>query len=308
MAVTLKQLRYLCEVVREGMNLSRAASGMHTSQPGVSRHMQLLEKELGIEIFERSRNRILGLTSMGKEIVRFAERTVREADNLMVCARELKNEKAGGLVIATNHTHARYTLPRVVESFASRYPDVRLQFVQGSRNEIFRWVDIGEADLAIGTDCDDELEKVVLFPFATFHRIVITPPRHRLLRIAKPALEDLAAFPIITYGSRTGGKWKFRRLFEGRGLNLNIAFSTVDADASKTYVARGLGIAVLPDIAFDPRKDSNLRAIDVRHLFESEVMHVGLNRQRFYRRYAFDFMEMLSSRLTRRNVERVLSV
>jgi len=47
----LQQLRYLCEVANQDLNLSRAAKKLHTSQPGISRQIQLLENELGVEIF-----------------------------------------------------------------------------------------------------------------------------------------------------------------------------------------------------------------------------------------------------------------
>ena len=306
--MTLKQLRYLREIVQQGMHLSLAAAVLHTSQPGVSRQIQLLESELGVRILQRSRNRITGLTPTGKRILAFARRTLKEADNIRSCGQEIRDPDAGGLVIATNHTHARYTLPRVIEAFCNRYPAVRLQFLQGSRDEVFRWVDAGEADLAIGTDCDADLENIALLPFGTFHRIVVTPPRHRLLRIERPVLEDIAAYPIITYGSRVFGKWKFSKAFEQKQLKPNIVFSAVDSDVSKTYVALGIGIAILPHITFNPVEDSKLRAIDVSHLFEPETIHVGVNRQHFYRRYAFDFMEMLApDALTRRRVERVLS-
>jgi LysR family transcriptional regulator, cys regulon transcriptional activator len=306
--MTLKQLRYLCEIVNQGMHLSLAAAALHTSQPGVSRQIQLLEGELGVRILQRSRNRILGLTPTGKRILRFAQRTLQEAENLRSCGEDINDECSGGLVIATNHTHARYTLPRVIDAFSRRYPDVRLQFLQGSRDEVFRWVDAGEADLAIGTDCDADLENIALLPFGTFHRIVVTPARHKLLRIERPTLEDIAAYPIITYGSRVFGKWKFSKSFEARKLTPNIVFSAVDSDVSKTYVALGMGIAILPHIVFDPVEDSKLRAINVSHLFEPETIHVGVNRHHFYRKYAFDFMETLApDALTRRKVEKVLS-
>jgi len=70
--MTLRQLRALCEIVRQGLHLSRAAAALHTSQPGLSRQIQMLETELGVAIFQRKRNRILGLTPPGKGIVRLA--------------------------------------------------------------------------------------------------------------------------------------------------------------------------------------------------------------------------------------------
>ena len=66
----LQQLRYVVEIVRHGNHLSAAAESLHTSQPGVSRQMQLLEQELGFEIFLRTRNRIIDLTEPGRTVFR----------------------------------------------------------------------------------------------------------------------------------------------------------------------------------------------------------------------------------------------
>lgn len=47
----LQQLRYLCETAYQGMNLSKAAKNLHTSQPAISKQIQMLEDELGVDIF-----------------------------------------------------------------------------------------------------------------------------------------------------------------------------------------------------------------------------------------------------------------
>ena len=70
----LQQLRYVVEIVRNGNHLSAAAEALNTSQPGVSRQIQLLEQELGFEIFMRTRNRIIGLTEPGQVVFSIAQR------------------------------------------------------------------------------------------------------------------------------------------------------------------------------------------------------------------------------------------
>jgi len=305
--MTLQQLRYLCEIVRQGLHLSQAAGALHTSQPGVSKQIKLLEQELGVVIFRRQRNRILALTQPGREIVRHAERILHETQNIRSFGDELQNEAVGNLVIATTHTHARCTLPSIIGNFTRAYPNVRLGFMQGNRDDIFRWVDSSEADIAIGTDCDVKLEKVALLPYGRFHRIVVTRQEHPLLATARPSLEQIAEYPLIAYGLRSAGRWKFNHVFEAANLRPNIVFSAADADVSKSYVELGLGIAILPDIIFDPERDVNLRAIDLRHLFKAEITHVGINRDSFLRHYIFGFLEMLSPNLARARVERLLA-
>lgn len=306
--MTLKQMRYLTEIVRQGMHLSQAAEALRTSQPGVSRQIQLLEKELGVTIFQRQRNRILGLTQAGKEILRFAQRMLQDAESVRSVGLELKGETRGHLVIATNHTHARYTLPRVITAFSKAYPMVRLEFWQGIPSDAFKWLDAGEVDIALGRDSGASLENVLLLPGGKFHRVLVVPVQHPLLRVSKPTLEDIARYPIITHGFRTDGRWTFRKAFEARHLRPNILFSSIDADVSKAYVELGMGIALLPHITFDATRDSKLRAIDLRHLFPAETMCVGINKNQFYRHYVFKFLEILAPELTRRRVERTLSI
>jgi LysR family cys regulon transcriptional activator len=304
--MTLQQLRFLCEIVRQGLHLSQAAGALHTSQPGVSKQIKSLEKELGVVILRRGRNRILGLTRPGREIVRHAERILRETQNIRSFGDNVQSQSTGNLVIATTHTHARYTLPQVIGKFTQTYPNVRLEFLQGHRDDIFRWVDNGDADLAIGTDCDVQLEKVALVPFGRFHRIAVTPPGHPLLAKNNVTLEDVAAYPLIAYGFRNVRRWKFGHVFETARVTPNIVFSSADADVSKAYVELGIGIAILPDVTFDPARDTALRAVDLRHLFEPEITHVGINSDGSLRRYVYRFLSMLNPALTRRAVERLL--
>lgn len=305
--MTLKQLRYLAEIVRQGLHLSQAAEALHASQPGVSRQIQLLEKELGVTVFQRHRNRILGLTQAGKEILGFAQRMLRDAESVRNVGLEMKEETRGNLVIATNHTHARYTLPRVITAFSKAYPMVRLEFWQGIPSQAFKWLDAGEVDIALGRESEASMDNVLLLPCSKYHRILVVPASHPLLRVSKPSLEDIAKYPIITHGFRSDGRWTFRRAFEERHLRPNILFSSIDADVSKAYVELGLGVAILPHITFDADRDTNLRAIDLHHLFPTETMCAGINKQQFYRHYVFRFLEILSPELTRRRVERMLA-
>src|SRR5258705_10383913 len=139
--MTLKQLRFICEVSRHRLHLSHAAEMLFVSQPGVSRQIKALEEELGVVLFERKKNRILALTQPGKEILRFAEQALIETENIRNVPGRNKNEMCGSLTIATTHTQARYKLPEVIQRFLERFPDVRMEFWQGNRRAAFQRVD-----------------------------------------------------------------------------------------------------------------------------------------------------------------------
>ena len=91
----LQQLRYLCEVASQGLNLSKAAKTLHTSQPGISKQISLLEDELGVDIFVRNGKRVVKVTPPGQVIIEIAERMLRDAKNLKLVGQEFTNEASG---------------------------------------------------------------------------------------------------------------------------------------------------------------------------------------------------------------------
>ena len=100
----LQQLRYLREVAKRGLNLSEAAEALHTSQPGISKQIRQLEDELGVEILVRNGKRVVDVTEPGRVILGIAERILQDAENLRQVAREVRDQAAGTLTIATTHT------------------------------------------------------------------------------------------------------------------------------------------------------------------------------------------------------------
>ena len=63
----LHQLRYLAAVAQSGLNITAAAHKLHTSQPGVSKQIKLLEDELGFQIFVREGRNLTRITAAGQQ-------------------------------------------------------------------------------------------------------------------------------------------------------------------------------------------------------------------------------------------------
>ena len=162
--MNFQQLRYVRETVRQGLNLTEAAKKLFTSQPGVSKQIRELENELGVEIFVRHGKRIVAVTEPGKAVVEVIERLLQEAENLKQVGREFKDQAAGTLTIATTHTQARYSLPKVVGAFKRRYPKVHLTIKQGNPPQLAEMVIAREADMAIATEALDNYPKLLALP------------------------------------------------------------------------------------------------------------------------------------------------
>jgi LysR family cys regulon transcriptional activator len=304
--MTLQQLRYIREIARHGLSISDAAAVLHTSQPGISKQVRRLEEELGIVIFARSRNRLVEVTQPGKEVLAVAARMLDDAENLRRIGREHGNDARGALTVATTHTQARYALPKVIQRFMARYPRVRLNVRQDSPGQIWQLVAAGDADIAIASEPRDAVAGVLMLKCHELPRVVLTLPRHPLLKLRRVTLDDLVRYPLITYDDEFIGRSRVHRAFEARGLAPNLVLSATDSDVMKAYVELGLGIAIVANMAFDARRDRNLRAIRAGHLFEANSVYLGFRRASYLRGYALDFMEMFAPKLNRRAVRAAL--
>lgn len=305
--MNLQQLRFVRETIRQGLSLTEAAHALFTSQPGISKQIKELETELGVELFVRRGKRFVGLTEAGQAMRNVIERLLLEAENLKRIAREHADRESGSLVIATTHTQARYALPRAIQAFRRRCPNVRLALKQGSPTQIAELVLRDAADLAIATEALDAYPELLALPGYHWRHCAIVPAGHPLAGTARLSIEALARYPIVTYSPEFAGRAHLDAAFRAKGLALEPVLAALDADVIKTYVELGLGVGIVAAMAFDPERDPGLRALDASHLFESNTTRVAVRRGAYLRGFVYDFLELFSPQLTRAVIEKAMA-
>jgi len=294
----LQQLEYVLEIVKQGFHISAAARALHTSQPGVSRQLQMLETELGFAVFARTRNHIDGLTEAGEIVVEIARRIAADVETLKSLEDQLLTLDKGTLTIATTHTHANYVLPKVIASFIKAYPEVQVVMRQGNPDEVGKLVQDGEADLAVSAESQEDFPDLVKLPCFALSRVLVTPNGHPLTEVEELTLDDIAQYPILTYDQHFSGYWKVLKAFAAADLTPHIVLSAIDAGVCKTYVEMGLGIAILSEITIEPDRDVGITALPVSHLIESSTTYVKLRPSTYPRRYLLSFIERIAPQLT----------
>lgn len=304
--MNIHQLRAICEVVKQGLRMSNAAEALFRSQPGVSRQIRDIEDEIGVRIFRRKKNRIEALTPAGREVVRVAERILRDVDSLRLIGKEYSSDDVGELTVATTHTHARYSLPRVIEAFARRYPKVKVTLRQGNPVQCCELAVAGEVDLAIATETAAFYEGLLSLPAYRVTRCVVAPRHHPVLREKRLTLEKLARYPIIMFDSAFSGRRVVSEAFAEAGLTPNVVLTAVDPDVTKAYVERGMGIAVLSGLAYDPVKDGKLGIAEASHLFQSSLLNISVRRHTYLRSFVLSFIELYAPHLSRSLVQKAL--
>ncbi len=295
----LHQLRYLAAIADSGLNISAAAEKLHTSQPGVSRQIKLLEDELGFELFLREGRSLTRVTQAGQRVIERAQRVLKEIQAIKSLSLEMRDDQQGTLSIATTHTQARYVLPQAIQRFRERYPRVRLHLHQGTSEQIAEMMASEHIDMAIATGSHDLFGHHVLLPCYRWCRRLVVPKGHPLAAIAKPTIKQLAAYPIVTYVFSLSGPSSLKDTFARAGIEPEVALTARDADVIKTYVRLGLGVGIVAAMAIDPQEDSDLVSIDATHLFPAHTTWLGFRRGSFLRRYMFDFMREVAPHLER---------
>lgn len=304
--VKLHQLKYLCEVARRGLNVTAASERLHTSQSGVSRQIQLLEEELGVEVFVRNGKRLVSVTESGQLILDIAKRILHDTESLRTVGREFSTESRGSLVIATTHTQARYMLPRVIPAFMQKYPNVRLRLHQGNPTHVVEMVASGQANVGIATEGIAECKEMLCLSCMEWQHVVVTPVGHALTKESPLRIENLSCYPLITYDVGFAGRTRVDQAFQEHGLATNVVLAAIDADVIKTYVELGLGVGIVAEMAFDPVRDKGLEAIHAGRLFGTNITRVGVKKGAYVARYLIDFIEMLAPSRKREEIEALL--
>lgn len=304
----LHQLRYLNEVVKQGLNISLAAESLFTSQPGVSKQIQLLEEELGLQIFQRNGKRLIGVTEPGARIVAMAAKVILDVENIKRVGDDFSQDESGAFTIATTHTQARYKLPEAVKMFMESFPNVKLHIHQGNPSQVTEQVSQGEADIGIATEAISLDSSLLCLPCYEWNRCVVVPHNHPLLAEAELTLATLARYPLITYDFAFTGSTLVSKVFAQAGLAPNVVLTAIDADVIKTYVTLGLGVGLVANMAYDETRDANLVKIDVSHLFPNSTTYLGIRKDAFLRSYMLGFISMIAPHISVDDVKAALKV
>jgi LysR family cys regulon transcriptional activator len=305
--MNLHQFRFVQEAVRRNLNLTETAKALFTSQPGISKAILELEEELGIDLFVRHGKRLRRVTEPGQQVLKSIDVILREVANLKRIGEEFSKQDAGALSIAATHTQARYFLPEPVAQLRRRFPKVQVTLHQGSPEQVMQMLLDDAADIGVATESLAEVDDLVTLPCYEWQHVVVMRAEHPLAAVDHLTLEQLAAETLVTYHPSFAGRRRVEAAFAQRKLKPNVALEAIDSDVIKTYVRSGLGVGIVAEMAVrDDPPGGELVSRPAGDLFGRNVTRVAFRRGAYLRSYVLAFAELLSDRLTRPLLERVL--
>lgn len=177
MRPTLRQLEYVVSVA-DLSSFHRAAEACHVSQPGLSAQVKQLESQLGVQLFERDKRRVL-ITAAGREVVARARRLLTASDELVEAARTLSAPLAGPLRLGVIPTIAPYLLPQALPAVRRAHPELNLRLREDQTEHLLALLDAGQLDLLL-LALEADLGEVETLPLFRDSFLLATPPGHPL--------------------------------------------------------------------------------------------------------------------------------
>lgn len=250
--VTLTQLSYII-AVDNYRNFAQAARHCFVTQPTLSMQIQKMEEELGVLIFDRSRQPVTP-TALGEKIIEQARRTVHEAMRIEDIIELQKNEVAGSFRIGVIPTVAPYLLPMFIEKFIKHYPRLNLVIDEIQTSQIIEKLRKEEIDVGIMATplYQDDLHEKPLFyePF-----IAYVSKGHRLYKKKKVTPKDLSVNDMLLLNEGhcfRGHSVQLCREGGGKAMEVDensLRFEGGNIDTLKKLVEKNFGMTLLPYLA-----------------------------------------------------------
>lgn len=234
----------------EELNFSEAAKKLHISQPTVSHHIQLLEQELEVSLFERSSSG-LHLTEAGQFLLPWAHKLIRETIEMQEMMASLQNKIVGYLRIACSTTTGKYLLPQFAARFHNQYPGVNITILSCTQENVIPRLLEEDSNLGVLSReiCGDGFECQEFFED---HIILIAPPDHPWAghQIIEPA--DLIDTPYIIREPTSGTRQVMAAELAKHDISiddLDIFLEVGNAEAIVETVAAGFGVSFVSRLA-----------------------------------------------------------
>lgn len=251
----LRQLRYFAAVARQ-RHFTRAAAAIGVAQPALSQQIRLLERELGVELLDRTGRRVRP-TPAGEAFLVHAERILAEVASATAELAEYAGATRGRVIVGALPSLAEHQLPTLVAGFHTRHPGLELVLREERTANLLALLAAGEVDLALlhqATAIPGMADArppashptLTLEPLFTEELVAVVAPGHHLAARTTLPITALRDEPCILTKSGSVIRDTILAACAAAGFAPQIAFESGGTATVRALAAAGLGVAILP--------------------------------------------------------------
>ncbi len=227
-------------------SLTLAARQLGNNQPNVSRIIQSLETQWGSSLFIRSANG-MQLTPSGEKLYEYIRPAV---EKIRFAESELKAEttlQQGMVSVAVTEIGLRLLLLPVLNHFHRKYKNIRIRLFSNSSSGCIDALRTGLVDFALVITPIDLSENFAVDRLKTFQEVAIGGRDFDFLAHKEHTLRELAAYPLISMGEKTGTRNFYMQFFARHGVNFSPDIEAASYDHIVPLVKQNLGIGFVPE-------------------------------------------------------------
>lgn len=246
-AIELRVWRQFMAVAEE-LHFGRAALRLHMTQPPLTQAIALLEKTLGLRLFDRTK-RSVRLTPAGAALLPEVRDLLARAQALPAHARAAAAGELGRLRLAFVSTVGFTLLPQWVRAFREQYPQVQLELIEATGDVQLEALTHGEIDAGFILHSPGFAPQgLTRVPVNQEPLLVALPEQHRLAALPEPALADVLAEPLVIFPRRILPSLydAIFALYHAAGSSPQIAQEAIQMQTIVNLVSAGLGVAWVP--------------------------------------------------------------
>lgn len=235
--------------VAEHEHITKASGELYLSQPAVTKIIQHLEQETGLELIERHGRRIV-LTDAGKLLHGYARRIFALEREMEDALAVLQDAGVGKIQLAANTTMGVYLLPPVVARFRERYPKVELWVTILNSHEIIEGILNWEVDFGLVEGDPSVLPPGLTSEVFTHDELVlVVAASHRWSSMKEQSPAALASGELLLRERGSGIRETIEHEFLEHGVHIQPLLTLPDNEAIKQMTMNGVGAAIVSALA-----------------------------------------------------------
>lgn len=240
----MHQIRYFLAVC-DLLNFTRAADRCHVTQPALTRAIQKLEEEVGGRLFRRERNST-HLTALGELVRPHLQQVLEDSEAAMTTARSFLTMDGGSLRVGVMCTIGPLRFVGFLSQFHQTSPQIQLTMSEATPIELCDMLRAETVDVAIASLPHGFSERFHQVPLYRERYVVALPPGHRLTRLNRVPIADLAG---ECYLSRINCEYYdyLSNICRERQISMRDAYRSEQEDWIQSMVLAGMGVCFLPE-------------------------------------------------------------
>lgn len=241
----VKQLKALVTVAEVG-SVTRAAELLHLVQPAVTRQIRTLEQELGVPLFERTRQG-MRLTEAGTIMTERARRALGELEQARAEVRPTPGVVTGIVTVGLLESASDLLAEPLVSAIARDHPGIELRLITGYSGHLQQWLDAGDLSLTLlyNLDSTPSLNARPLL----WENLWAVAPAAAGLRADRPVpFAQAAAHPLVMPAAGHALRTLIDAAAVRAGAEMDIAVQTNSMRVQKRLVLAGHGWTILPGV------------------------------------------------------------